>query len=316
RRRHTRSKRDWSSDVCSSDLAERPGACGGWGRAVPGARPDATGQGAPGAGRGHGLRGSSTAPSRSIVVAMSSPQPPYEQVRREIIEQVRTGELTPGDKLPAIRTHAADLGRAAGTRARAYTLLEESRVIATPRAAGPPRERRRRPAGWRKPPSARPAVRSMRGSRPCSPVRSPPPGPAAHATWRSSPRCAPRSRGRAAADRRDRAPVTVPGGMIRLERLGPEHAEEILSGQDEQLAEEIVGQRWTRESLDAFLARAARWRADGPIREFAAVDGGEAAGPAGPGTLLGGGGLHLVDPGLERGQAVMTYWLLDRHRGR
>src|SRR5207249_7964827 len=27
RRRHTRSKRDWSSDVCSSDL---DGACGGW----------------------------------------------------------------------------------------------------------------------------------------------------------------------------------------------------------------------------------------------------------------------------------------------
>ncbi|HLQ80313.1 MAG TPA: GNAT family protein [Brachybacterium sp.] len=104
--------------------------------------------------------------------------------------------------------------------------------------------------------------------------------------------------------------------MIRLERLGPEHAEAILAGQDHRLAEEIVGQRWTRESLDAFLARAARWRSDGPVREFAAVDGGEAAGPTGSGTLLGGGGLHLVDPGLERGQAAMTYWLLGRHRGR
>src|SRR5699024_11320192 len=28
RRRHTRSKRDWSSDVCSSDLAGRPGGLG------------------------------------------------------------------------------------------------------------------------------------------------------------------------------------------------------------------------------------------------------------------------------------------------
>ena len=111
-------------------------------------------------------------------------------------------------------------------------------------------------------------------------------------------------------------PVPVSGGMIRLERLGPAHAEAILAGQDDQLVEEIVGQRWTRQSLDAFLARAARWRADGPIREFAAVDGGGAAGPVRPGTLLGGGGLHLVDPGLERGQAAMTYWLLDRHRGR
>src|SRR5699024_11689139 len=28
RRRHTRSKRDWSSDVCSSDLSGRAGGCG------------------------------------------------------------------------------------------------------------------------------------------------------------------------------------------------------------------------------------------------------------------------------------------------
>lgn len=47
-----------------------------------------------------------------IVVDMNNPTPPYEQVRREIIEQVRTGELTPGDKLPAIRVLAGDLGLA------------------------------------------------------------------------------------------------------------------------------------------------------------------------------------------------------------
>ncbi|MDN5898861.1 MAG: GntR family transcriptional regulator [Brachybacterium sp.] len=67
---------------------------------------------------------------------MSSPQPPYEQVRREILEQVRTGELTPGDRLPSIRTHADDLGLAAGTVARAYKLLEESQIIVTRRGAG------------------------------------------------------------------------------------------------------------------------------------------------------------------------------------
>lgn len=104
--------------------------------------------------------------------------------------------------------------------------------------------------------------------------------------------------------------------MIRLERLGPEHAPALLAGQDAQLAQEIVGERWTRETLDAFLARAARWRPEGPIREFAAVDGravdGAAAGPA---VVLGGGGLHLLDPGLDRGQAALTYWLLARHRG-
>ena len=104
-----------------------------------------------------------------------------------------------------------------------------------------------------------------------------------------------------------------PGGVSHLERLGPEHAAAILAGQDSALAREIVGERWSRESLDSFLQRAARWRADGPIREFAARAGGGAGG--GAGGLLGGGGLNLMDPGLERGHAAMTYWLLAEHRG-
>lgn len=94
--------------------------------------------------------------------------------------------------------------------------------------------------------------------------------------------------------------------MIHLEGLGPRHADAILAGQDASLAAEIVGERWSRESLDSFLARAARWRADGPIREFAAdLDG----------VLIGGGGLNLLDPGLERGEAALTYWILAAHRG-
>lgn len=94
--------------------------------------------------------------------------------------------------------------------------------------------------------------------------------------------------------------------MIHLEGLGPRHADAILAGQDAPLAAEIVGERWSRESLDSFLARAARWRADGPIREYAAdLDG----------VLIGGGGLNLLDPGLERGEASLTYWILAAHRG-
>lgn len=67
---------------------------------------------------------------------MTTQPQPYEQVRREILEQVRTGELRPGDRLPAIRTHAAALGLAAGTVARAYKLLEEAEIILTRRGAG------------------------------------------------------------------------------------------------------------------------------------------------------------------------------------
>lgn len=95
--------------------------------------------------------------------------------------------------------------------------------------------------------------------------------------------------------------------MIRLESLGPRHADPILAGQDAALAAEIVGEPWSRGSLDSFLARAARWRADGPIREFAAVV---------EGTVIGGGGLNLLDPRLERGDAALTYWILAAHRGR
>lgn len=71
-----------------------------------------------------------------IVVDMNTPTPPYEQVRREIVEQVRAGELVPGDRLPAIRVYAGDLGLAPGTVARAYKLLEESQIIVTRRGAG------------------------------------------------------------------------------------------------------------------------------------------------------------------------------------
>jgi RimJ/RimL family protein N-acetyltransferase len=97
--------------------------------------------------------------------------------------------------------------------------------------------------------------------------------------------------------------------MIRLERLGPLHAEEILSGQDEALAREIIGRRWERERLEEFLGRCARWREDGPVQELAAFEGGT-------GRMVGGGGVNRLAPGLARDQVALTYWLLERARGR
>lgn len=86
----------------------------------------------------------------------------------------------------------------------------------------------------------------------------------------------------------------------------------MLAGQDEALAQEIVGRHWDPEGLDAFLERAARWRPDGPLREFAALEdaGRDEA------EMVGGGGLALLGAGLERGQAALTYWALAGHRGR
>ena len=97
--------------------------------------------------------------------------------------------------------------------------------------------------------------------------------------------------------------------MIRLERLGPPHAEEILAGQDEVLAREIIGRPWGRERLEEFLGRCARWREDGPVQEVAAFEGDAA-------PMVGGGGLQRLAPGLARDQVALTYWLLARARGR
>lgn len=61
----------------------------------------------------------------------SSDLPPYEQLRRQVEEQVRTGVLVPGTRLPAVRRLAADLGLAPGTVARAYRELEHSGHVVT-----------------------------------------------------------------------------------------------------------------------------------------------------------------------------------------
>ena len=57
--------------------------------------------------------------------------PPYEQLRVQVIEGVRTGMLSPGDKLPTVRRLAEDLGLAPNTVARAYRELEQDEVIET-----------------------------------------------------------------------------------------------------------------------------------------------------------------------------------------
>lgn len=57
--------------------------------------------------------------------------PPYEQVRQQVTALVLGGALEVGDRLPAIRQLANDLGLAGGTVARAYRELEADGVVAT-----------------------------------------------------------------------------------------------------------------------------------------------------------------------------------------
>ena len=57
--------------------------------------------------------------------------PPFEQLRRAVIEQVRRGHLVAGTKIPTVRKLAAQLGLAPNTVARTYRELEQDGVIET-----------------------------------------------------------------------------------------------------------------------------------------------------------------------------------------
>lgn len=66
-----------------------------------------------------------------IVIDPSSPVPPFEQLRAQMVDAVSSGALTPGERLPPVRRLADDLGLAPGTVARAYRELEAAGFIET-----------------------------------------------------------------------------------------------------------------------------------------------------------------------------------------
>jgi DNA-binding transcriptional regulator YhcF (GntR family) len=61
---------------------------------------------------------------------------PFEQIRSQLADGIRSGHLPGGQRLPSIRQLAGDLRVAAGTVAKAYTALEEEGLIETSRARG------------------------------------------------------------------------------------------------------------------------------------------------------------------------------------
>ncbi|MEU0482026.1 GntR family transcriptional regulator [Streptosporangium sp. NPDC006013] len=71
-----------------------------------------------------------------IKVDVTSPSPPYEQVRAQLAELIGCGVLEAGARLPPVRQLAADLGLAAGTVARAYKELEQSGHVTAKRGDG------------------------------------------------------------------------------------------------------------------------------------------------------------------------------------
>jgi DNA-binding transcriptional regulator YhcF (GntR family) len=74
--------------------------------------------------------------STSLHVSTTDPTPPYEQLRRQLVELIESGVLGHRDRLPPLRQLAADLGLAIGTVARTYRELEAAGLVVSRRGAG------------------------------------------------------------------------------------------------------------------------------------------------------------------------------------
>jgi DNA-binding transcriptional regulator YhcF (GntR family) len=64
-------------------------------------------------------------------IDVSSDVHPYEQLRTQVIQSVKSGDLAAGAKLPTVRGLAEELGLAANTVARAYRELEADGFVET-----------------------------------------------------------------------------------------------------------------------------------------------------------------------------------------
>ena len=62
--------------------------------------------------------------------------PIYTQIVNQIQNQLATGGLKPGDQLPTVRALAQELRVNFNTVARAYRILDESRIISTQQGRG------------------------------------------------------------------------------------------------------------------------------------------------------------------------------------
>lgn len=61
----------------------------------------------------------------------ASAVPPFLQLRAQLIDQVRSGALKPGSRIPTVRALAEELGIAPNTVAKAYRHLEEDGILET-----------------------------------------------------------------------------------------------------------------------------------------------------------------------------------------
>jgi DNA-binding transcriptional regulator YhcF (GntR family) len=71
-----------------------------------------------------------------LLIDHAASAPPFEQLRRQVVDAVADGTLTPGTRMPTVRALAAELDLAVNTVAKAYRALEADHVIETRGRAG------------------------------------------------------------------------------------------------------------------------------------------------------------------------------------
>jgi len=71
-----------------------------------------------------------------IQISPASSKPIYIQVLEQISQAIARGELSSGDKLPAVRKLAAELVINPNTVARAYSCLEQAGLVTTKTGSG------------------------------------------------------------------------------------------------------------------------------------------------------------------------------------
>lgn len=71
-----------------------------------------------------------------IHIYTHDPTPPFEQIRAALAEEIQSGRLVGGHRLPTVRQLAGDLRVAPGTVGRAYRELEQAGLVSTHRSQG------------------------------------------------------------------------------------------------------------------------------------------------------------------------------------
>ena len=71
-----------------------------------------------------------------IIIDHTSKTPIYEQIKVQILSLITSGVLAPGDKLPSLRTLAADLSLNFNTIKKVFAQLEADGVIVTVQGKG------------------------------------------------------------------------------------------------------------------------------------------------------------------------------------